>query len=571
MSSFQEPPRSERLSSWEAVDRVVKAFEDAWGTGTPPSIENFLRDGAEADALLWELVHVDLERRCKTNQAIPLEEYLRRFPQLQNDVARELELIAADFRLRRSFGSACDPSEYFRRFPELRDQLVGRLAAEYRRLHSDIPRTPVGPWHLADLVSQRNDRHDVPAAHAFSVTLAVTEGPHLGKEFVFDRHDIFVVGRSPEAHFSLPEKDPHVSRVHFLVEINPPLCRVLDMGSHNGTYVNGRRIDACDLRDGDEIRAGRTVFKLAVVQPQEVAATLTGEPELLPLAAPAGDATEDRLFAVPGYRILGELGRGGMGVVYLAEREQNKSPVALKTIRPAVTPTTQAVERFLREAGILQSLCHSGIVGFWEMGEAVDLLYFAMEYVPGTDAARLLRERGPLPVGRAVALACQVLEALAYAHAQGFVHRDIKPANLLVTDVNGREVVKLADFGLARTYHASQLSGITVAASPGGTPAFMPPEQVLDFRSVKPAADQYAVAATLYNLLTGAHLYDDCRTAHDCYRRILTREPVPVGSRLPDIDAQLAASLHRALARRPEERFPDATAFRRALAPFAGA
>jgi serine/threonine-protein kinase len=97
----------------------------------------------------------------------------------------------------------------------------------------------------------------------------------------------------------------------------------------------------------------------------------------------------------------------------------------------------------------------------------------------------------------------------------------------------------------------------------------MPPEQVLDFRSVKPAADQYAVAATLYNLLTGCHLYEKCRIVQELFKRILTDEPVPIQSRLPGIDATLARVVHRALARNPEERFTDVAAFRTALAPFA--
>jgi pSer/pThr/pTyr-binding forkhead associated (FHA) protein len=96
------------------------------------------------------------------------------------------------------------------------------------------------------------------------VTLAVTTGPLVGRTFPFEGHDVFLVGRSPNAHCRFPEDDPYFSRVHFLVEVNPPRCRLTDMGSRNGTYVNGRKVDVVDLADGDEIRAGHTRFTVRV-------------------------------------------------------------------------------------------------------------------------------------------------------------------------------------------------------------------------------------------------------------------------------------------------------------------
>ena len=178
-----------------------------------------------------------------------------------------------------------------------------------------------------------------------------------------------------------------------------------------------------------------------------------------------------------------------MGVVYLAHREGDGTPVALKTITPAVIHSAGTVGRFLREAGVLRQLDHPNIVKFREIGQAGDRLYFAMDYVPGTDADGLVKgHRGPLPIARAVGLACQVLDGLAYAHARGFVHRDIKPKNILVEASDGRDRVKLADFGLARLYLSSPLSGLTLTGQAGGTPGFMPPEQVTNFREAKPPA-----------------------------------------------------------------------------------
>src|SRR5262249_19531594 len=133
----------------------------------------------------------------------------------------------------------------------------------------------------------------------------------------------------------------------------------------------------------------------------------------------------------------------------------------------------------------------------------------------------------------------------------------------------GKDFVCLADFGLARTYQGSQLSGLTLVGVPGGTPSFMPPEQVLDFRSVRPSADQYATAATLYNLLTAKHVYEKSSTIQELFRRLLKPEPIPIQSRRPEVPNAVAAAIHRALARKLEDRFPHVNIFRQALLPFA--
>src|SRR5262249_57592890 len=139
----------------------------------------------------------------------------------------------------------------------------------------------------------------------------------------------------------------------------------------------------------------------------------------------------------------------------------------------------------------------------------------------------------------------------AYAEGRGFVDRDVKPANLLVTEAGGREEVRLADFGLARAYQASWLSGLTLAGAAGGTPLFMAPEQVLDFRAVKPPADQYSAAARLYTLLMGEPVRGRAGSLQELFKRILQEDPVPIRSRRPDLPAALAAAVHPAPARPP--------------------
>ncbi len=491
------------------------------------------------------------------------------------------------------------------------------------------------------------------------VALTVKEGPHQGREFEFDEHDTFIVGRSARAQFRLPLKDASLSRIHFMVEVNPPQCRLTDLGSTNGTKVNGRKISAADLVDGDLIEAGQTVLLFSMTDEEQTTVparetepsrsdanvkgasgppaptvefkpTATGakgdrvksfagdvpSPRSLTRMIPSHDqpahrrraeattilcsvckaqlaivATEPsttladgsrsalcptcmahaRSFPQPvkGYEIVRELGRGGMGVVYLAYHTIADGLVALKTIQPAVAAAHSQVERFLREQRILQELDHPHIVPFHEMGEAEGLLYFSMEYVRGSDTGRVREQHGgDIPIGRAIGWVRQLLQALDYAHAKGFVHRDIKPANMLLEQELDRETIKLADFGLARAYQTSTLSGVTMKGEVAGTIAFMAPEQVNHLRESQPPVDLYAAGASLYWLLTGRHVYDLPRGLAHQILMVLQDAPVPIRSRRPDIPARLAAVIDRSLAREPEQRFADAKDMRRALHPF---
>jgi serine/threonine-protein kinase len=452
------------------------------------------------------------------------------------------------------------------------------------------------------------------------VTLKVIGGPHKGQVYTFAGHDTFLVGRSKRAHFRLPAKDRYFSRVHFLVEVNPPQCRLMDMNSRNGTFVNGQRVEMIDLKDKDQIRAGHTILRVHVEEPEPIPVSVlppsaaeesvyaiplpqevppfvpvvpvaqVSPPSVAPRLCRACEAPlttalasgppaqlcpacltliRDQEQFIDGYRLIRPLGQGSMGVVYLAVRDADDSLVALKTVMPAVAGTPAQVERFLREADILRQLQHPNIVAFRESGECGGKFYFAMDYVRGHDASRLLRSEGALPVARAAGLVCQLLEALDYAHGRGFVHRDIKPANLLLTTLEGREVVRLADFGLARVYQASQLSGLTMTGDIGGTVAFMAPEQITNYRDVKPPVDQYAAAATLYNLLTAQYVYDLPRELSRQIGLILDEDPVPIRKRRSDLPEALAAVIHRALARDPGDRYASARDFHTALARFA--
>jgi serine/threonine-protein kinase len=191
-------------------------------------------------------------------------------------------------------------------------------------------------------------------------------------------------------------------------------------------------------------------------------------------------------------------------------------------------------------------------------------LYFVMEYVEGTDAYRVVKQHGPMDEERVMRLACQLLDALEYAHAQGVVHRDIKPGNLLLSGGGENEIVKLADFGLARTYQS--MRELTLSGESGGSPGFMPPEQVTDLRTARPTADQYGVAATLYFLLTGKTVDELVRGRVEMLPRSVQRDPLPQRAGGDSgLQGRLAEVIRRALARLPEERYEDVRAMRAAL------
>ncbi len=502
------------------------------------------------------------------------------------------------------------------------------------------------------------------------VTLTVVAGPHQGREFAFDARDNFIVGRGKQAHFRLPKADEYFSRLHFMVEVNPPLCRLYDLKSTNGTLVNRQTAtEPIELADGDMIEGGDTLIRVSIREavsrradeqpgaaplararashaasladdcvggrfaitggltpprsPESICtpraagkspttddepiyfeeapseaetfhqtrfpetaksgSTASCNPALIPtivsepldlsreasgsdLPADFEDLIRQQPQPIPGYFIVDVLGEGGMGIVYRAMRQSDRSVVALKCIKPRVKGSEADIARFRREGRILSELRHPRIVRFLEQGDANGQLFFAMDYICGTDASCISsRTSEPLNVERVIGWGTQMLDALGHAHARGFVHRDVKPSNLLITQVDGEEIVILTDFGLARTYQNSTLSGLSRAGDLGGTMNFMAPEQITDFRGAQSAVDQYAAAATIYSLLTRRCVYDLPKSLNGQVLMILQDDPVSIRLRRSDVSSKLSATLHRALARDPAQRFESVHDFRSEL------
>jgi serine/threonine-protein kinase len=414
------------------------------------------------------------------------------------------------------------------------------------------------------------------------VVLDVIAGPHAGARFEFDRHETFLIGRAPGVSLQLLE-DPFFSRHHLLIEFNPPRCYLRDLGSSNGTMVNGRKVDACDLSDRDVISGGNTEIRVSVLPGAAstviVPPAAPTPPTLLAAGAPrtTSHATSglirllahpvDEPPAIPGFEIIRLLGRGGMGEVYLAREQATGRARAVKVVLPDGA-SERTARLFLREASVLSRLDHPRIVRFHEMGLAGDRLYFAMEYVDSVSSAEYLSEHAEAGrIRAACTIAAQVLEGLAYAHSLKFVHRDIKPANVLLARCGDAVEAKLADFGLAKDFENAGFSGITREGQIVGTLAFMAPEQVINSRYARPSVDIYGIGATLYQWICGRPPIAETDRSR-AMKAILEDEPDPLTRLCPVVPVALSAVVHRAMAKTPPERYPTAGALRAALLPF---
>jgi serine/threonine protein kinase, bacterial len=264
------------------------------------------------------------------------------------------------------------------------------------------------------------------------------------------------------------------------------------------------------------------------------------------------------LFA--GFTILRVLGAGGMGTVYLAAHPRLPRQDALKVLPGEWTADPQYRARFLREAELTASLSHPNILGVHDRGEHDGQLWISMDYVGGTDASRLVREQHPagLPADQALEIITAVASALDHAHQRGLLHRDVKPANILLDPEAQR--IFLADFGIARLI--DDPSGLTATNMAVGTMAYAAPEQLrgepLDGRT-----DQYALACTAFDLLTGAPPYVDSNPAVVITKHVAAQVP-SLGERRPEL-AALDPALARAMAKAPADRFKSCRDFAREL------
>jgi serine/threonine-protein kinase len=290
----------------------------------------------------------------------------------------------------------------------------------------------------------------------------------------------------------------------------------------------------------------------------------------------------DQLIKGP-YLVLDQLGEGGMGQVYKARHRKLGHIVALKVIHRDRVRDPKARKRFERETQAVAQLHHPNIVEAYDAGELNQGFYLAMEYVPGTDLAKLLREKGRLPIHVACSYVRQAALGLQHAHERGLIHRDIKPSNLLLSLVNGhasltgqgpmtndKGLIKILDLGLARverTEAGDELSQVTCENLVIGTPDYIAPEQALRPHDVDSRADIYSLGCTFYHLLTGRIPFP----ANAVMEKLLKHKfetAEPVATLRPEISAALSSLVNQMLSKQPEGRPASAAVVAAALEPF---
>ncbi|HSB54925.1 MAG TPA: serine/threonine-protein kinase, partial [Gemmatimonadales bacterium] len=248
------------------------------------------------------------------------------------------------------------------------------------------------------------------------------------------------------------------------------------------------------------------------------------------------------------YSLERELGRGGMGAVYLARDLRLDRPVAIKVLPPELAVRPELRERFLRETRTAASFSHPNIVSVYSVEETPGLLFFVMSYIEGETLSQRVKRQGPLPVPEALRLLQEVAWALSYAHGRGVVHRDIKPDNVLLEKSTGRALVM--DFGIARSVAAT---GLTQVGEAVGTPHFMSPEQAAG-DAVDGRSDLYSLGVVAYFAVSGRLPFDG-ESAQAVMVAHISQPATPVSRFRPDLPGPLAAAIDRCLAKAPEQRF----------------
>ncbi|MEZ6141282.1 MAG: serine/threonine-protein kinase [Zavarzinella sp.] len=276
-------------------------------------------------------------------------------------------------------------------------------------------------------------------------------------------------------------------------------------------------------------------------------------------------------FVVGQYRILDELGRGGMGRVYKALHTSMSRLVAMKVISQNLLKTEKARDFFQREVLAVAKLIHPNIVTAYDARQSEEICYLVMEFVDAPTLADTIRNRPPMPFQHAVEIIRQTAAGLSCAHALEIVHRDIKPSNLLVQNSIAGPLVKIVDFGLARLNvgdEAPKASSVNGGAMVG-TAEYISPEQARNYNNVDARSDIYSLGCTFYLLVTGSVPFPGGTSMQKALRH-LTDQPVPVRQLRPDTPPPLAAIIERMLQKKPEDRFQSCLELLAALEGFGG-
>ncbi len=363
--------------------------------------------------------------------------------------------------------------------------------------------------------------------------LVVESGPLAGRRIDLASASATTLGRSTANSLVLDEG--LVSERHASVEFKNGTWLLRDLGSTNGTLVNGNRVESQGLVTGDRITLGSSVLRF-VADPQ-----------------PARTNAPDRLLGtvIGGYKILDRLGKGGMGVVYKANQQSLDRIVALKVLSPKLAADPAFVKKFSDEAQAAGRLNHPNIVQVYDVGHDGTHHFYSMEYIErGSVQALIDRTPGPLDLDLALAIVADAARGLVFAEKKSIVHRDIKPDNLMI---NAEGIVKIADLGLALDPgKGDDMDRIL------GTPHYISPEQAqglaVDIRS-----DLYSLGATWFRLVAGRTVFDSS-DVKEIVRRQIEESPQSVRELNRNLSQDVSSTIDRLLSKDPAARYPSAQA-----------
>ena len=266
----------------------------------------------------------------------------------------------------------------------------------------------------------------------------------------------------------------------------------------------------------------------------------------------------ERGNSIGSYRVLFRLGSGGMGEVWKGQDTRSGREVAIKVLSPEAVSDSDRMRRFAMEANATSALDHPNILAVYEVGQSEAGPYIVTEYVDG-ETVRSLLMSGSLPLARAVDIAAQTAEGVANAHSAGVIHRDLKPENLMVRRDG---TVKILDFGLAKLLRPGEssggigLEGLTAAGMVIGTAGYLSPEQLRGDKASE-RSDVFALGVVLYEMATGENPFRR-NNAVDTFTAIMRDEPPPLDPRLGPVPVELPLAIGKALAKKPEDRYPSA-------------
>jgi predicted Ser/Thr protein kinase len=388
--------------------------------------------------------------------------------------------------------------------------------------------------------------HVAPAATDLRLTFET--GSLAGQSFDLQGPRV-VLGRSKECDIEV--FDSRVSRQHCVITLDGATAHVKDLGSANGTRLNGAPVGLALVKTGDVLDLAGTKVRLELGAAEKTVALQRGPTELVPCVKRLRDPA--LRIQIPGFEVGRVLGEGGTSAVFEA-RGRTGEVVAIKVHKLGGSVVPEDRERFVREARTAASLVHPNIVRILDHGEAEGRLYIIMEFVRGETVQARLQRLGRIPLPVALHTARQIASALDHAGRHGIVHRDVKPDNILVQEDG---TAKLVDFGLAKSLHLAGRSGVTRMGDVLGTLHYMAPEQLDSSVTADHRADIYSLGATLYHMISGGTPFS-AKTNFGYFHKILFEEPPILGLLSRDVPPIVSAMVSKCLRKRPDERYQSA-------------